>query len=794
MNIRYALLPSVLACALVLTFAQFSRADIQGVWSQDSPGVYEFAYKVTNLEDFDQVRNALPNCGLMYCVPTSSMNMMAYAANHGFPAISPGPGNWQSNQMYGQATAALSQIGASMFTSATSGTNRSDWYFALKGSPFHWPPLIPQNQFTVSAFFRSGPKFPRLYQAGQTAIMTNGLIALCHGWYSQSGTLGGLPVLTRNGGHCLTIQSFGGYWHKGTSNYAGKLLLRDPGADEGSSGGGTCGGAFNPFAQSQFISNKYSLGLVKAYFPQYAFLVPIDAERMTFQGDTDMRLIDAYLVISPKGGYGFTNDPEPLLIWLLPLQFNGTNVPTVQAFKSGLVGMQDVVISPDLNSFFISTQDEIYEYNPLADDVVQILPGKLDNLAAFTIGRNRAIYAVHDDLLSCISLNFDVPFITAEVLLPNPCSHLVYDDASDFVTLLSQQERKLIRYPHHLDAQPLVTNVPGEVPLQGDVSMAINTVDSSLWISLNTFTTVFKMTFDPDGNVIAEAYPIPNAGQPPQSLEVDDAGHLMLNIGGKIREFRALPDGELLEVIDSPFAGMPGGVRFKVTHSRSNYDEAIHSQPEWLDAPPTQFAPQELACVADIAPADGGDGQVNVQDLLAVINAWGPCANCVEDFLPTGGDGSVNVTELLAVINNWGTCLVLDTPLIEDACLIAQLVHNGSYEFDTSAATTDGPPLPATCNEGFGLSLEKDIWMLYIPEFNGSLVVSTCNQAGFDTRMAAYTGSCGNWLIIGCNDDWTGCGLTSRMVLNVTTGTPVLIRLGGFGGASGTGIIQIGPP
>jgi Ca2+-binding EF-hand superfamily protein len=49
-----------------------------------------------------------------------------------------------------------------------------------------------------------------------------------------------------------------------------------------------------------------------------------------------------------------------------------------------------------------------------------------------------------------------------------------------------------------------------------------------------------------------------------------------------------------------------------------------------------------------------GDGVVNVNDLLLVINAWGPCPPpnlCPADVT---GDGMINVNDLLVVINNWG--------------------------------------------------------------------------------------------------------------------------------------------
>ena len=57
-------------------------------------------------------------------------------------------------------------------------------------------------------------------------------------------------------------------------------------------------------------------------------------------------------------------------------------------------------------------------------------------------------------------------------------------------------------------------------------------------------------------------------------------------------------------------------------------------------------------CLADIAPA-GGDGSVNVNDLLQVINNWGPCQGCPADIV---SDGSVNLSDLLAVIDDWGLC------------------------------------------------------------------------------------------------------------------------------------------
>jgi hypothetical protein len=64
----------------------------------------------------------------------------------------------------------------------------------------------------------------------------------------------------------------------------------------------------------------------------------------------------------------------------------------------------------------------------------------------------------------------------------------------------------------------------------------------------------------------------------------------------------------------------------------------------------------------DLCPADIVDSNsVDVDDLLAVINAWGPCPappnECPANIATAGkGPEAVDVNDLLAVINAWGAC------------------------------------------------------------------------------------------------------------------------------------------
>jgi hypothetical protein len=62
-------------------------------------------------------------------------------------------------------------------------------------------------------------------------------------------------------------------------------------------------------------------------------------------------------------------------------------------------------------------------------------------------------------------------------------------------------------------------------------------------------------------------------------------------------------------------------------------------------------------CLGDVAPF-GGDGVVNIDDLLIIIGAWGT-SNPQYDIappVPGGGNGIVNIDDLLLVINSWGMC------------------------------------------------------------------------------------------------------------------------------------------
>jgi len=75
--------------------------------------------------------------------------------------------------------------------------------------------------------------------------------------------------------------------------------------------------------------------------------------------------------------------------------------------------------------------------------------------------------------------------------------------------------------------------------------------------------------------------------------------------------------------------------------------------------------PAGVPCPADCAPDNGdgtfGNGVVNIDDVLGVINAFGtndsPCDNAPDNGDGTFGSGAVNIDDVLGVINAFGPCL-----------------------------------------------------------------------------------------------------------------------------------------
>lgn len=129
-----------------------------------------------------------------------------------------------------------------------------------------------------------------------------------------------------------------------------------------------------------------------------------------------------------------------------------------------------------------------------------------------------------------------------------------------------------------------------------------------------------------------------------------------------------------------------------------------------------------------------------------------------------------------------GLCaLALPAAAQNDDCSGAIPLTNGSTAYSTTSATNSQPNWP--CAGGGG----KDIWFSYLA-YGGPVSIELCSS-NYDTALQVFSGVCGSLNSITCNDD--SCGLRSAVNFNSTAGQTYYVRIGGYSGSSGSGLIQL---
>lgn len=115
-----------------------------------------------------------------------------------------------------------------------------------------------------------------------------------------------------------------------------------------------------------------------------------------------------------------------------------------------------------------------------------------------------------------------------------------------------------------------------------------------------------------------------------------------------------------------------------------------------------------------------------------------------------------------------------------DVCADAITVTPGnSYALNTTCAAQDGPA--PSCGAG----TFREVWYKWTASASGSFTLSTCGAANFDTRIAVFSGNCGAFTEVACNDD--ACSSTaSSLTFNACAGTQYYFAVGGYNGQIGT--------
>lgn len=604
-------------------------ADVNGNWVSDS----EFTISLNHMPDFDQRRESapglfgLPNNGNAYCVPTGILNLGGYIARHGHPDALPGDKNWQSQVNYNEATLALLALGLAGGTSPTGGTG-------LDGMQIQAELAIPTDRFTISTHGYSGQSFAQIPDFARW-VRDGSLISFCHGWYDVVGTIGGVPILNRGGGHCVTFQA------AGASLFNKFLSVRDP-ADGG-----------NLFTQSTFTSRVYEWDTHSAFLSGGPRIVtriePLNGD------DTVWRVIDGYTKVTPKMGVSLTE--ENAILVAVARGTYGFAATTLELASPDQTVIEAVAFGPDNDRLYATVRQADGTIIPACTRIQD--PGwvlfedlPLPGPSTIVFGDDRTMYTVGGGEIFRILVDVSdgQPDVIGSRDVPERAI-IDFDSEFDRVVMFDPDAPSLSLLPDHLDGDILSLSVPVG-PLAGDVDMAWDDTRGCAWATKPGSDTLLKITpVAGSGEALLEGLVVPG-GILPVDVDVDDQGHLLVSDGKKWFEFSENENGDWVAQEDSFIHGQTIGRRPKISRSRTNWNPVDFPAEEWQNVLPETFGVAIVDCLGDFDT----DGQIGFSDVLTLLAAWGSCpagAFCDADL---DASGAVDFADLLAVLAAYGDC------------------------------------------------------------------------------------------------------------------------------------------
>jgi len=586
----------------------------------------QYTYKVIKVPDFDQRRSGLANNGSNHCVPTSATNWMAYIANHGYPQLSPGSGNWQSSTQYLPSTIAILLMGLNMGTSGTGGTGLNGAVSGVQS----WFSSSPYPGWFFSIGVNDGLFTQTSFDTLATHALLGRLVMPRIGWYNTSN----YPTITRTGGH---VTSMTRALRSGSSRTIG---INDPASDDGNL---TTQGTFsreNYPIQNELVvmegvvrNAAKMVGYGSGYIDGYRAIVPI------FGLTTSSNLLT--LNLSALAALGSFNPPSasiPIGATIHDLQLTADALSVVVLTKTGAI-----TATSTMTRYDILTGQPNYS-KTIGGDVKQIALGRKGQLFWCTVNS----LGVFD--LS----NPDLPPIA--VTPPGPPSSIVYDDVADRIVALDTAGKKLYRYPNTLvvggaPATPIVDNLPTNLVFAGTPFLAISPVTGRTWYATSGNDKVFEVVPVVGGPATVNPVLLPGVGSI-QSLQIDDLGRIFI-CDGSVKGFLPPAAGggtaTPMNSTMSPLIGLQSPKFFRVPVSRHNFEMAMDVPTQWDIVLPTQFSPSIADCIADIT----GDDMVDGVDLGRLLAQWGDTGFSDSDI---NSDGIVDGTDLGLLLAAWGAC------------------------------------------------------------------------------------------------------------------------------------------
>jgi hypothetical protein len=627
--------PSAFALPLLIgaTLGTAAQADlVQAFYGSSSA----YAYKILHMPDMDQRRTTLPSDGSMYCVPTATFNVFAYAANHGFPNAPPEDGDWQLQSKYVETSLWLVLLGDWMNTDPATGTKGNGTKAGMDAMLAMAPYLKRVHKALSSSYSPSAAKLA-LYGCQGWAMN------LTYGKWAEVDEVGGIPVVERVGGHAVTLTRLyrsGGEWI---------LRYRDPADDSASL-----------TTQSTFKNTTRTPYNYVAYFGGLS-VYNLKSLNAIFATSGGTRVIDCLFGIRPLFGLSFSNTGDTAgggTVQILdPLAFEGSAAAQFPSISiSPFLDVLDFGFDADFQNALVIAKSNVF-VAPARLRTLDLLTGQLttltpspSNVERFATDRLNHIYAF-DSAGTLFKLAEDGTPIVDTTAIPDPTDVAVHD-GDDSIWVISVPERKVVKLFADFSETLLTLNVPTPVPMSGDARLAIHPITGNAWFMSDANDTLYGLYQPPAGGVGVHAFSSPAlAGA--DSFSFGDDGELFVSGDGSVKVLKALSDSSWAVDDAHPFHGLPGGSHLAMLRNSDNYDPIEHDGPEWRNL--TQAELEENGpFVGDCNPDLNGDDVVDGADVGLLLAAWGQGVDGPADI---DQDGDVDGADLGLLLSAWGPCV-----------------------------------------------------------------------------------------------------------------------------------------
>jgi hypothetical protein len=593
-----------------------------------------YHYRVTHMPDLDQVRDdccagGLGNDGLMYCVPTGTFNLFAYAANHGFSFMQPGAHNWQSNANYGLATSWILSLGITMGTNPITGTG-GGWDNGTYNYLSTYAPFM-----TASFFYLNDDYTPRAFRMAKKGTQ-GGIIAFVYGRYQVIGSFQGKPLVQRTGGHCVTLNE-----SKADGN--GIIIrYRDP-ADV----------PINTF-QDPFATKEVTATAVDLAFDTDSEWVRTVTAIAYPSSDGKYRVIDGFVVVKPIFGLSFQNTGGNFVLdKIAPIALEGLGGGTINLNSLGpIFGVSELLHDADgedaLAIVNVSAAAGFTQLRRIDTATGEQTPlGSFNTLKRMTVGRDGLIYAHDGSKLYCFKPDGTLGSATSSIPIPTA---LAYDDAKDEIIVYSIPQKKITRLNKSFQTVDTWT-IPTSFEVAGDGSVIVNPFDGSVWFDSDATDLLYRGAQVTDRQAATfTSFAVPGVVDP-KGLSAGDEGTLYVSTPAGLKPVKQQATGGYGVDPTNPFFNKPVAGRLSLLRSRTNFNPLIHDGPEWQNILATDLLPigvEVQDCVSDL----DGDNTTGPADLARLLGNWGATTGNSD----IDQDGVVGQADLALLLGAWGPC------------------------------------------------------------------------------------------------------------------------------------------